>query len=61
MEIKAHIYTNLAIDFLLKQSPSFSDKIENVKFTFGTNIPRNTDVLIVHRFCEQSIPICLQK
>lgn len=61
MEIKAHIYTNLAIDFLLKQSPRFSDKIENVKFTFGTNIPRNTDVLIVHRFCEQSIPTCLPK
>lgn len=61
MTIKAHVFTNLEANFLLKQSPGSSKIVDNVEFTFGTNILKNTDVLIVHRFCEQSIPTSLPK
>ena len=45
--IHAHVFTDVSKDNFLKQAPGNSEKIKNVKFTFGTKIDESCDVLIV--------------
>lgn len=44
--IKAHVFTDTDEQSFLKQSPGGLPRIANVSFTFGTDVPDDSDVLI---------------
>lgn len=60
-EPKVHIFTTLEPALFLKQFPGFSPHFGGLHFTFGTEVPDETDVLIVHTRASYSIPTYLPR
>ena len=59
--IHAHVFTTVEPQLLLKQSPGMADELDGVRFTFGIEVPRDCDVLIVHTRASFSVPTTLPK
>ncbi|WP_278923045.1 MULTISPECIES: hypothetical protein [Pseudophaeobacter] len=45
-QIKTHVFTDIPQISFLKQAPGGLSQIGNVRFTFGSTVPEDTDVLI---------------
>jgi hypothetical protein len=58
---KVHVFTTVEDVFFRKQFPGFSSQLGGFEFTFGTDVPDDTDVLIVHTRASYSIPTWLPK
>lgn len=56
-----HIFTTVEAALFLKQFPCFSPWFGGMHFTFGTEVPDDTDVLIVHTRASYSIPTTLPR
>lgn len=61
MTIRAHIFTDISAILFLKHVPDFSTILNDVKFSFGLDIPDNIDVLILYTRASYSIPTTLPK
>lgn len=61
MPIRAHVFINWDELYFLKQAPGRSRIVDGVEFSFGIDIPHDTDVLIVHTRASYSIPTRLPK
>lgn len=59
--IRAHVFTTVNPRMFLKQSPQMNPVYEGVSFTFGIDVPDDTDVLIVHIRASFSIPTRLPR
>lgn len=60
-EPRVHIFTTVEPALFLKQFPAFSPRFDGLYFTFGTDVPIDTDVLIVHTRASYSIPTLLPR
>ncbi len=60
-EPKVHVFTTVPTSLFLKQFPGFSPFFGGLHFTFGTDVPEDTDVLIVHTRASYSIPTHLPR
>lgn len=58
---KVHVFTTVEPNLFLKQFPGFSPFFHGLLFSFGTDVPDDTDVLIVHTRASYSIPTLLPR
>lgn len=56
-----HVFTTVQAALFLKQFPGFSPSFGGLTFSFGTDLPENTDVLLVHTRASYSIPTHLPR
>lgn len=59
--IKAHVFTDVPDQLFLKQSPGCKPSIDDVSFTFGLEIPEDTDVIIVFNRASYTLETRLPK
>ncbi len=57
--LRAHVFTNVAESLFLKHFRDFSPVMDGVSFSFGMDVPKDIDVLIVYTRASYSIPTSL--
>jgi hypothetical protein len=59
--IRAHVFTETDPRMFLKQAPGMSNTIDGVEFSFGIDIARDADVLILYTRASFSVPTRLPR